>query len=103
MARTVPTLRSDEGWPYPDGAPEPAAEDDLDLDVLELRADPHLYDALTDDERLVVLDRFGLRDGRARPMKELAHDRGLTHTQVRELLEAGLHKIRQRLAALDEG
>lgn len=101
MARTVP-LRPDEGWPYPDGAREPVVDDDIDLDILELKADPHLYDTLTDDERSMVLHRFGLRDGRARSMKELAREHGMTHTQIRELLESGLHKIRERLEALDE-
>lgn len=103
MARVTPIHRSDEGWPYPDGAPEPVAEDDIDLDVLELQADRHLYDSLTDAEREVVLERFGLRDGRARSMKELARSRGMTHTEVRELLEEALDKIRVKLAALDEG
>jgi len=98
----VEALRSDEGWPYPDGRPEPAAEDDVDLDVLELRADPHLYDALSDDERSVLLHRFGLLDGRARSMKELAKDHAMTHAQVRTLLESALDKVRHRLAALDE-
>lgn len=102
MARTM-MRRSDEGWPYPDGAPEPGVEDDIDLDVLELRADRHLYDALSDTEQSVVLDRFGLRDGRARSMKEMARSRGLTHTEVREILETALDKIRRKLAALDEG
>lgn len=103
MARTMPPLRSDEGWPYPDGAPEPVADEQIDLDVLELQADPHLFDAMTDHEREVLLDRFGLRDGRARSMKELASSSGLTHTQVREVLETALDKIRLRLAALDDG
>lgn len=97
------TARTDEGWPYPDGAPEPAAPEDIDLDILELRADPHLYDALDALERAVVLARFGLLEGRARSMKELAREHHMTHTQVRELLEHALNKIRTRLAALDEG
>lgn len=101
MARTQP-LRTDEGWPYPDGAAEPIADDQIDLDLLELRADPHLYDGMTDAERSVLLDRFGLRDGRARSMKELAREHKLTHAEVREVLEHALDKIRARLAALDE-
>ena len=103
MGRVVEPLRSDEGWPYPDGAPEEAAADDVDLDVLELRADPHLYDELTPVERSIVLHRFGLRDARARSMKELARDHAMTHAEVRDALERALDKIRTRLAALDEG
>lgn len=102
MARTEAPLRSDEGWPYPDGAPEPVADDDIDLDVLELRADPHLYDSLTDDERRVLLARFGLADGRARSMKELAREHDMTHADVRRVLEAALHKIKTKLEALDQ-
>lgn len=103
MARAMPPTRTDDGWPYPDGAAEPAADDEIDLDILELRADPHLFDALDAEERSVLLARFGLLDGRARPMKELARDHAMTHTQVRVVLERALDKIRHRLAALDEG
>lgn len=102
MVRAEAPLRSDEGWPYPDGAAEPVADDQIDLDVLEVRADPHLYDALTDDERSVLLARFGLADGRARSMKDLARERGTTHTEVREVLESALHKVKTKLEALDE-
>lgn len=101
MARVLEP-RSDEGWPYPDGAPEPLAAEEVDLDVLELRADPHLWETLSADERDIVLKRFGLADGRARSMKELAHAHGITHTQTREILESALHKIKQRLEALDD-
>lgn len=103
MERLETPIRSDEGWPYPDGALEIAADDDIDLDVLEIRVDRHLYDALDPTERLVLLGRFGLVDGRARSMKDLAHEHGLTHVQVRDVLEHALDKIRTRLAALDEG
>ena len=102
MERIETPLRTDEGWPYPDGAPEPEADEDIDLDILEVRVDRHLYDALDPKERAVLLARFGLLDGRARPMKELAREHHLTHTQVREVLETALAKIRARLAALDE-
>lgn len=102
IGRIETPLRSDEGWPYPDGAPEPAAEDQIDLDVLELQADPHLYDSLDADERSVLLCRFGLLDGRARSMKVLARDHHMTHTQVRDVLERALAKVKTRLAALDE-
>lgn len=103
MERSVRPLQADDGWPYPDGTPEPVADDDIDLDVLELRVDPHLYDALDADERSVLLARFGLWDGRARSMKELAREHHMTHAQVRDVLERALDKVRTRLAALDEG
>lgn len=103
MERMETPIRSDEGWPYPDGAPEPAADDQIDLDVLEIRVDPHLYDALDATERSVLVSRFGLADGRARSMKDLAREHSLTHAEVRAVLEHALDKIRKRLAALDEG
>lgn len=100
--KLTPPFQTDEGWPYPDGAFEPAADDDIDLDILELKVDPHLYDALSVRERTVVLRRFGLLDGRARSMKELARELDLTHAQLRDTLASALHKIRLRLEALDE-
>lgn len=104
MARaTLPLHPTDDGWPYPDGTEEMASDDDVDLDLLELRADPHLFDALTTQERGVLLLRFGLLDGRARSMKELSRELSLTHVQTREILEGALEKVRARLAALDEG
>lgn len=103
MERIEAPIRSDEGWPYPDGADEPAAADEVDLDILEIRVDPHLYDALDDTERAVLVARFGLADGRARSMKQLAHDHGITHAEVRDVLEHALDKIKARLAVLDDG
>lgn len=103
MERIEAPIRSDEGWPYPDGAPELAADDEIDLDILELRVDRHIYDALSNAERAVLFARFGLLDGRARSMKELAHEQGMTHAQARTVLEGALDKVRDRLAALDEG
>lgn len=104
MARsTLPLHPSDDGWPYPDPLREFPSDDDIDLDVLELRADRHLWDTLTPDERDIVLRRFGLLDGRSRSMKELAHEMSLTHSQVRDALDRGLDKIRAKLAALDDG
>jgi DNA-directed RNA polymerase sigma subunit (sigma70/sigma32) len=99
---TLPLQPSDDGWPYPDPVQEVASDDEVDLDVLELQADRHLWDTLTASEREAVLRRFGLFDGRARSMKELAHELSITHVQARDLLDAGLDKIRHRLAALDE-
>ena len=104
MARsTLPLQSTDDGWPYPDGVDDAPGDDDVDLDVLELRADPHLWDSLTAVERDVVLHRFGLADGRARSMKQIAHELGLNHTETRNLLAGALDKIRHKLAALDDG
>ena len=49
---TLPLFPSDEGWPYPDVVGvDMAADDELDLDALELRADPRAFDSLTLPER----------------------------------------------------
>ena len=88
----------DESWPYPDADDEQAAEDQVDLDVLELRVDPRAYLGLDADEREVLFLRFGLSDGRARSMKEIARTLGVTHSQARELLGRAIDKVRHRVA-----
>ena len=54
MSPTLPLFPTDDGWPYPDAALEPAVDDDIDLDALELRFDPHAYSDLTELEYFVV-------------------------------------------------
>jgi DNA-directed RNA polymerase sigma subunit (sigma70/sigma32) len=88
---------SDESWPYPDREGEPAMDDELDLDILELRADPRAYADLTPGEREVLFLRFGLRDGMARSMKEIGHRLDLTHTETRDMLGRAIDKVRDRL------
>lgn len=89
---------TDESWPYPDAEDEMAAEDEVDLDVLELRVDPRAYLGLEADEREVLFLRFGLADGRARSMKEIARTLDVTHAQARELLGRAIEKVRTRVA-----
>ena len=89
---------TDESWPYPDAEDELAAEDEVDLDVLELRVDPRAYFGLEADEREVLFLRFGLADGRARSMKEIARTLEVTHAQARELLGRAIEKVRTRVA-----
>jgi DNA-directed RNA polymerase sigma subunit (sigma70/sigma32) len=98
---TFPVFPSDDGWPYPDlpsGRDDPAADDDVDLDALELRADPHVYDGLTPDEYEVLSRRFGLH-GPPMTMKELCHDLGYSHAEARDLLGSAIDKVRLRLRA----
>ncbi len=58
---SLPLYPTDDGWPYPDTlVPEPAADDDVDLDLLELRVDPHAYADLTELEYFAVSWRYGL-------------------------------------------
>jgi DNA-directed RNA polymerase sigma subunit (sigma70/sigma32) len=88
---------TDESWPYPDFDGGPAADDEVDLDVLELRVDPRAYADLTPGEREVLFLRFGLRDGMARSMKEIGHRLDLTHTETRDMLGRAIDKVRDRL------
>ena len=89
---------ADESWPYPDIEDEEPADDELDLDVLELRVDPRAYVSLDPDEREVLFLRFGLGDGRPRSMKEIARALDVTHSQARDLLGRAIEKVRTRVA-----
>ena len=82
MRSTLPLFPSDDGWPYPDTDAAVEAnllrngfvvDDEVDLDALELSADPHAFDGLTLAERGVIERRFGHGDS----MKTIACDLGL--------------------------
>ncbi|MCU1430539.1 MAG: hypothetical protein JWL83_4539 [Actinomycetia bacterium] len=95
---TLPLFPSDDGWPYPDVlGVELAADDEPDLDVLELRADPHAYDALTLREREALFRHFGLRGQRALSMKHLAPALGCSRSEARDLVTSAIDKVRTRL------
>jgi DNA-directed RNA polymerase sigma subunit (sigma70/sigma32) len=96
---TFPVFPSDDGWPYPDlpaGVDDPVADDDVDLDALELQADPHAFECLNPLEYQVVARRYGL-DGPAASMKTLAHDLGWSHSETRDVLGRAIDKLRTRL------
>jgi DNA-directed RNA polymerase sigma subunit (sigma70/sigma32) len=98
---TFPLFPTDDGWPYPDlpgGSDDPAADDEIDLDVLELRADRHAFAALSPAEYQVLCRRFGLT-GSPTSMKDLSHELGCTHAETRELLGSAIEKLRTRLTA----
>ena len=79
---SLPLYPTDDGWPYPDAlAVEPAADDDIDLDLLELRADPHAYADLTELEYFAVSWRYGLT-GEPHSMKNLALELGCNHSEA---------------------
>ena len=100
---TLPLFPTDDGWPYPDSASvalsgsEPVADDDIDLDALELRADRHAFDALTPLEYDVLTRRFGLH-GPPQSMKQLAQELGCSHADARDILGRAIDKMRARLA-----
>ena len=104
MARsTLPLFPTDDGWPYPDsdGAKRSMLvatemEDPVDLDDLELRADSHVYDGLTDMERTALFMHFGMRCAPV-GMKELGPALGCTRAEARAALGAAIAKMRTRL------
>lgn len=90
---------SEDGWPYPDTArewidPDTAGDDD---DLLSVRVDTRLLDALDPLERRVLAARFGLEGRDVRSVDELHDDLGLTTADVETLLASGLTKLRDRL------
>jgi hypothetical protein len=96
---TFPVFPSDDGWPYPDlprGFDDPAADDDVDLDALELRADPHAFECLNAIEYELVSLRFGFR-GPPVSMKEICHEFGWSHAQARDALGRAIDKLRARV------
>ena len=109
---TLPLYPSDDGWPYPDGIAELADDDEVDLDALELRADPHAFADLTELEYYVITHRYGIANGSETntdvsgpsatgptSMKELARDLQCTHAEVAAVLGAALDKLRTRLTS----
>ena len=92
---------SEDGWPYPDGDGHPIDVDVdgvFDDDVLSVLASPHLLDHLEPLERRVISDHYGLNGTPARSMKQLCSDLGMPRSDVRDLLGAGLSKLRLDLA-----
>jgi hypothetical protein len=106
---SLPLFPTDDGWPYPDaafsefgssalGANEPAADDDVDLDLLELQVDPHAYADLTELEYFAVSWRYGVgKGGLPHSMKNLASELGCNHAEARDVLGGALDKLRRRL------
>ena len=89
----------DESWPYPDAEYEQAADDEVDLDALELRVDPRAYMSLDSDEREVLFLRFGLSDGRARSMKEIARTLGVQTDEMAHRLDRMISRLKVEVPA----
>jgi hypothetical protein len=100
---SLPLYPTDDGWPYPDAssmafALEPLADDDLDLDLLELRVDPHAYADLTELEYFAVSWRYGGGNpGTPHSMKARASQLGCNPPEARAVLGGALDKLRRRL------
>ena len=97
---TLPLFPTDEGWPYPDVPGfDLVADDEPDLDALELRVDPHAYDALTMPEREALFRHFGLRGATPLSMKHLGPALGCSRSEARALLDSAIAKVKTRLLA----
>jgi DNA-directed RNA polymerase sigma subunit (sigma70/sigma32) len=112
LMASLPLFPTDDGWPYPDARTfdsspdplaalrrhEPLADDDVDLDLLELQVDPHAYSDLTELEYFAVSWRYGVGN-RCAPhsMKELATELDCSHAEARAVLGGALDKLRHRL------
>lgn len=98
---TLPLFPTDEGWPYPDAAtlPDPADGSEVDLDALELRADPQVYSSLSELEQSALFLRFGLHGETEHSMKQLGRALGCTHAEARSLVGSAIDKVRTRLSA----
>src|SRR5919206_3804487 len=84
---TLPLFPTDEGWPYPDVVGRDlVADDEPDLDALELRADPHAFDGLSLRERAALFAHFGLQGHSPTSMKELGPVLGCSRAEARALL-----------------
>jgi hypothetical protein len=112
---SLPLFPTDDGWPYPDagtsaytapelGGLEPTIDDDVDLDLLELRVDRNAYADLTELEYFAVSWRYGVgtageagTEGAPHSMKDLASELGCNHAEAREVLGGALDKLRRRL------
>ena len=103
---SLPLYPTDDGWPYPDrpgselGLFDLVADDEVDLDLLELRADPHAYADLTELEYFAVSWRYGVGDGGLpHSMKDLAVELGCNRAEARDVLGGALDKLRRRLTS----
>jgi DNA-directed RNA polymerase sigma subunit (sigma70/sigma32) len=67
-----------------------------DIDLLELKADPRVFELLSENEYSILNRRFGLNTN-SESMKDIAHDLGITHTQAREILGSALAKVKEKL------
>ena len=50
----------------------------------------------------ILSQRFGLIDGRTKPLSEIAAEEGVTSERVRQLINDALARLREHAAHLDE-
>ena len=50
----------------------------------------------------IVADRFGLTDGRSRPLSEIAAELGITPERVRQIVNDALLRLREEASLRDD-
>lgn len=75
---------------------DPTCDTDIDIaerSVLRLKIE-EVFHELSQREKEILLMRFGLKDGRAYTLEEVAKAIGITRERVRQLEQAGLRKLK---------
>jgi RNA polymerase primary sigma factor len=79
------------------------------IDPLDAAADEEVrrvirdaLDILPERQAKILSERFGLIDGRTKPLSEIAAEEGVTSERVRQLINDALAKLREHAAHLDE-
>jgi RNA polymerase primary sigma factor len=86
---------SDEGY-LGELIRDPGCDSDVDIaerSVLRMKIE-ELFDELSVREKEILLMRFGLVDGRAYTLEEVAKTVGITRERVRQLEQGGLRKLK---------
>jgi DNA-directed RNA polymerase sigma subunit (sigma70/sigma32) len=91
---------AEDGWPYPDSAPEIVDLDaDVDDDLLSLTSpSTHVFDDLEPLERRVITSVYGLGGQPVLSFEQLRHQLGVPDVDLRNALGSGLGKLRTHLA-----
>jgi DNA-directed RNA polymerase sigma subunit (sigma70/sigma32) len=91
---------AEDGWPYPDTAPEVVDLDaDVDDDLLSLTSPTtHVFDDLEPLERRVITSVYGLGGEPMLTFEQLGNQLGVPDIDLRNALGSGLGKLRTHLA-----
>lgn len=71
----------------------PTPENEIDKFSLS-KSIEDLLNTLKDQEKTVIVMRFGLDDGRSKTLEEVGEVFGLTKERIRQIEEKALHKLR---------
>ena len=83
--------------------------DEEAIDPLDAAADEEVrrvireaLDILPERQAKILTERFGLEDGRTKPLSEIAAEEGVTSERVRQLINDALARLREHAGHLDE-